>query len=54
MFKIQNYEPNSSHVSKAKVKGRTLVSQQIRDIFKDAKFENLTNNDEKQVWDTVC
>ncbi len=41
-------------LSEAKIKEGIFVSPQVRDIFKDSKFENVLNHDEKQVWDSVC
>ena len=41
-------------LSEAKIKEGIFVGPQIRDIFKDPKFENLLDYDDKQVWDAVC
>lgn len=41
-------------LSEEKIKEKIFMGLQIRDIFKDLKFENLLNYDEKQVWGSVC
>lgn len=41
-------------LSEEKIKKKIFMGPQIRDIFKNLKFENLLNYDEKQVWGSVC
>ncbi|GBM35655.1 hypothetical protein AVEN_244537-1 [Araneus ventricosus] len=41
-------------LSEAKIKEGIFVGPQISDIFKDTKFENPLDYDEKQVWDSDC
>ncbi|GBN25596.1 hypothetical protein AVEN_153975-1 [Araneus ventricosus] len=40
-------------LNEAKIKEAIFMGSQIRGIFKDTKFGNLLDNDEKQVWNVV-